>query len=626
MFRYIRMVEIPGGKHGNKLVTILWFFAVAVGYYNIGQRGNAPGYEISLYSSYPGWLWILLFGIQLLPLYLIVSSVRFRTKRWGILGGMLLFFSGATVLLLPVFRGYFFYGAGDKLSHIGTIQGIIQSGHVGSGNFYPFLHIFEGVLGVILAIDLKHISWIVSISMFAIYFTSPYIFLRSLAGERAGYLLLIVFSPFLFSFYHLSNQPALVSFFIFPYLLFLLEKYRKQLDKTYLGAALPIGFALILGHPITTIVGISTILLPVVFHMANKMIGFLPRKQSNYVDTGIVIFGLLVFVSLTVWNLEFGLFGVISRSLLMNDGGGAPVPGTVSLLTSLDLEATYIIDLFLSRYGHLFFYYLLLGCALLLVLTGGVTRTESVLEMLFQLIFSIAVGLAFLLNPLVIGGIQRTIRWSTLFMTLFITLVSYLLYFKRSSSCVQLNRQKYIKKIFAIIFVAVIIFSTGISVMNVHQSPQIGKPNPQITEQRISGSGWLFEFSDRETNFMYSHANLKRISAYLGYSSLRGDRFTRPIPDRFGYQNGSLSPLISKSKSYLVFVELDKEFPKMLPESIRQEANQYRENDVMKLNNEPKVNNIYHNGEYEIYVTNGVINSTYDERHNRNLINIHSQL
>ena len=107
----------------QKLVLIVGFFSLTVTILLLGLAPSATSYEISVYVAFDQFSWLTLSMAIACGLIILVHAiiVPARSKIW-VSALFLVLLSNALILILPILRGYFFYGNGDPLTHLSIIR------------------------------------------------------------------------------------------------------------------------------------------------------------------------------------------------------------------------------------------------------------------------------------------------------------------------------------------------------------------------------------------------------------------------------------------------------------------------------------------------------------------------
>jgi len=240
-----------------KALLAVGFLAFA-GALAVAYSRPATAYELSIYGSTPLGFWVgsgLAVIVGLTVAFAPPTSRRIRGLALGLLTGVAL-----SVYALPLVRSYFFYGAGDSMTHLGWARGI--SGGTGSpfGVIYPGIHLMAVFLRDLTGFDLTYTLQFVPLVVFpllSIFFTV--LCVRYLTDSRwavpiglAAGLLLI---PINHLSIHLLAHPSSQAILYLPFVLYLVFRFVTEPDdgfalRTSTGIALAIAcVGMIFIHP-----------------------------------------------------------------------------------------------------------------------------------------------------------------------------------------------------------------------------------------------------------------------------------------------------------------------------------------------------------------------------------------
>jgi hypothetical protein len=125
-----------------KIAILLGFIAITVGIVSAYQN-PATGYETSIYTATPLLFWIGSCFALLVSALAVFSSTG---KQTSLIGGFLGGFSMLTIVSLPIIRGYYYMGAADALSHLGTTIDLNAGLLSMTESTYPAVHTLGSVL------------------------------------------------------------------------------------------------------------------------------------------------------------------------------------------------------------------------------------------------------------------------------------------------------------------------------------------------------------------------------------------------------------------------------------------------------------------------------------------------
>ncbi len=139
-------------------------FLLFAGAILLAHSRPATGYELSIYRSTPLGFWI---GTTLAGL--IALTVAFAPSTPRQLRAASLGLAVATVMAifaLPVLRGYFFYGGGDSMTHLGWARELDAGTGSAFGFIYPAIHMLAVFLADISGFELTYTLQFIPIVVF----------------------------------------------------------------------------------------------------------------------------------------------------------------------------------------------------------------------------------------------------------------------------------------------------------------------------------------------------------------------------------------------------------------------------------------------------------------------------
>ena len=221
-------------------------FLAFVGALAIAYSQPATGYELSIYRSTPTGFWIgsVVAGIVALTVaFAPPTSRRIQALALALLAGVVL-----SVYALPLVRSYFFYGAGDSMTHLGWARELDAGTGSAFGFIYPGVHLLATFLSELSGFDLTYTLQFVPLVVFpvvCVLFTT--LCVRYLTDSRwavpvglgAGLLLI----PINHLGIHLMAHPSSQAVLYLPLVLYLVFRFVTEPADGF-ALATPTGVAL----------------------------------------------------------------------------------------------------------------------------------------------------------------------------------------------------------------------------------------------------------------------------------------------------------------------------------------------------------------------------------------------
>lgn len=582
----------------------------------------AKGYEISIYAVYPSFFWgLIILSITIIWLILIYDSTKMDKREVIFLPVLAIVIIKMILLLLPLFRGYLFYGRADTVYHLSYIKEIVKTGEYvieRTHNYYPHIHVLGALIYYLTGYSIYEIS-IILILMFNLLYISGFIILGRAIGLNSAITLLFIL-PFQFSFYHTNILPSFFALYFVPMILYLYHKktiYKNDGNKHTINInkiSLIITIfllALVLLHPATTFYFILTL---IGFVLATKFV-----YRTNTTDVrSILNYILLASIILVTWYFSFSRLQNDFRRVFYWFMGIYDKPSIVeyqlNILSRAELPFLLVLDVFIKKYYVAVIYIIIsLACAVFYLYNGlikkGSNKEDDRIIINYFLAFAIVstTSLLQLFVYLLEYSPIRVVR-----VPIFIgTILSILILTKFILS--QNSRFHLTKRVVIYILIVSLVYTSAIiSVFNIYESPLINVRNGQVTLMEVKGLEWLSKNKDRNT-YIQSHVGTF-FKAYLVFAEVSKTTMSKeairkinsiyidtPIPTHFGYNsNLSIVQTVDHRNEYLIMSKRGLVDYMNYPKEVRHLVRQYTVQDFIKLNLDIS-NKIYVNKEFIIY-------------------------
>lgn len=240
----------------RKLALLVGYLSLSVALVAATSRPTA-GPEFSVYRATPPAFWA---GVGVALLVSVVVCVASGRSRWVTAGGLVLAASSAwSVVALPVVRGYFFYGGGDALSHLGFARAFRQGATSPFDLLHPGIHLLSLLVGAATGVRLGRSMVLVVFVFFLLFVLFVPLLVRRITGTPRGTVfglfLAILFTPINNVSTHPVAHPSSQTILFAPFVLYALFVYLRQrsrpgLTPTPAGGLLGLAsVAVVLYHP-----------------------------------------------------------------------------------------------------------------------------------------------------------------------------------------------------------------------------------------------------------------------------------------------------------------------------------------------------------------------------------------
>jgi len=580
-------------------------------------NSEASSYELSIYNVINPLVWIFLVlsiigGIIIITegsfIYRAspLSSVKRISNNFWMIGFLILIMANFVILSVSVFRGYYIYGRGDIMTHLGITKEIISHGYTPYNDFYPVSHIILAQLSVLTNVSYILISRYISVIYSIFYMMFIYCLSKSLFNDKRYYLIATEASVVIFFCLFQTNMyPHLLSVLTLPLLYYLYIKSSGNPAPEFKIIMVIVVLLYPFYHPITALMVIFFFIVLAISKMVNQAI---ERKTSTNDKKGSSFnIVLLSIISFTIWIFSFSYLRGSLRYLFGWLSGEASylsqTTQVVGILDKLGLSIFDIIMLVFRMLGDDLIYIILSSIAIIMLFVQSKSDESKCKNLLYMGVWYIC-GILLSVMFFISYHIHDPYRVLNLnfIMTLTPSLAGYSI-FKLTN---RKNATRYGQYIAIAICIILIIIPTIIGIFSLYPSPYIDQPNSQITQTEVNGMTWLFSNKDRDVktreilSITYRFADLimgyKWQESRTDISTKSVDKVNAYIPDHFGYQfNSTLGGNISTS-CYTITTDYDRSVYSELWGSI----GKFTEEDFKKYSNDGTVNRLYTNGGFEI--------------------------
>jgi len=594
-----------------KIVAFLCFGLLSVAVVT-AHNSPATGYEASIYSSTPLLVWVCLAISITCGIGIVVHQAYCKSegKNLWTLGLALILLSNAIILSLHILRGYALWAAtGDAGSHLGRIiWWPIATGHVSTTNFYPLSHIYVGQLSLISGVNptVWHQWTPVFFSLLQMVFI--YFLAKSVLSNRWQVILASIAGTTLIYGWYLSPSPNHLANMLFPLGLYLLIRSFKPGLVSWKILFVIILFLFPPFHPIPALalfIILATIWLP------EKLLRF-PRGgiDADPVFQFNLPLTLLLLVWIITWVSSFYIWEGTIRNLhtLITEGAPTPIENLIATVGPGTQHTYSVAAQFFRRYTGIIIY-IILALAAFPILWKRIHNNENQtgLVALYGPMMTIA-ALIVAFHFLNLGfGPTRPLIYITILCTIF---VGFTLFELMKRMTYHNNWWSRITPVILIILFVGLSFS---GIAKVYTSMYVLKANEQTTYSNLAGFDHLLHHKDPELTIAGFYITPRRYADFL----LTPEEFRRHkirCPEEhhllfhFGYDKYSRIGQSYDEDGYRVITKLDR----ILCVDIKPELADlwYLPEDFAKLENDPSIDKLYANGEFDYWYVHSEASSS----------------
>jgi len=565
------------------LDCILIVFSV-IGFYN--TRPN--GYEVSLYTSIPIYIWAMWYGVVISNLIISVYAINIRglRKKYWYFALLLLSICGMIFTSLPIIRKYTFWGRGDPVSHRQWIDVILSTGHSPEGLIYPISHEW-----IVETFYLTGISPEVLLLFFNIFLIIPAIlslyllatvFLTSTSQKNMYVIYLIV----MFTSMGVYFFPTTLANKIYPLIVWLFLMCIGGRSNRIPEFTLLLFIMIVLAVPFHPNVVMALMVVFATLGAYAKFSSGVTKKTVLTRDPVTII--ALLSITFIFWISQFYLFYHTVAKVIDAIVTETRETALSSLTSNIELAVNYgysPLEMFLKTYGNslIIFLYAVVAFFVLLERVKSDKSAYKLLSLCLPIFaFFVITGLMYLVD---LGfGPDRMFNYGVGLCVILMVFVFDIL----SQKSLRILNQTL--KIGFLIIIFSLVLMNGLMVMTYYPSPFLLKPNDQFTQSEEDGVMWFTTHTQGAKTVIFMT---------LGeYMKRNGYVVTHP-PYHFNYSNSNYAGTSFSSDQYMILNKLDRlQYVDVLP---RMAQYRWYLSDFSRLPLDSSVDRYYTNGETEVW-------------------------
>jgi hypothetical protein len=582
------------GNRSLKLVCCVCFLLIAVALLLIDRHSPATGYELSIYEALPAAVWICLVaalgGGTAIVVY---QAFAGRKSTYWLLGFLSVILGTSIILLLPHFRGYFFYGVEDTVGHLAWTQGILWENHFWVHLRYPITHILTAQIAQVSGVPPEIVMKCIPAFFTVLFMLSTYLLASSVMPRKGQALLAAAATALFFSYYHVCVYPQSLAMMILP---LLFHVYFKGQGEDALPFRVVLVILLLLFpyfHPAPAGVLIACLLAAEAAKVAWRLRVRSPQPVAGALIDRISLEPTLICtVTFLTWISSYVIFDSTIRKIMGWLAGEirtiTHVEAVEQMVRSQGLGIQEQTALGLKMYGDNLIYLSLSAIALLVIAWRFLRREDevkklSVLSMPFLVSGPVWVLIFAATTYVTVGRLlgANIMMWAT---PVFAAFALYELFGG-------------LKRVRIAAVTSVLVYASVVGIFGVYHSPYILQVSWQVTRQDIQGLEWFSTHADLDSPHLF---------ASLGGPAGFGGEGRIQIPDHFGRPRYRTLGSLGLNTHLLVAdrFRLATAHP-TISQATTAPAGLFRTGftvaDFERLDQDPTVSRTYSNGELDVY-------------------------
>lgn len=566
----------------QKAVCILLFTLISISIL-LFRTHPATHYEISIFEYTPKLGFATIFAATTILSLLFYYKYNYYNNIifWGVL-----IFSYFILFGLPFFRGYYFYGNADPLTHIGIIKTISNTHSVPEGLVYPTLHLYVITLSRFTGSSILNIGKLLPPYFGVLFFIFIFVYIRDLL-QVDGRVLMVLSIPAFGHSVFTDLIPFGLSLIVLPSVLFAHQRYTQS-PRTYnwAGTLLLFTIFLIFTHPISAVIYLLYLFLDFISTYGLNKFGNADLKPRS------LTLLLIASVPFTIWFIysEIWLSVAISLANWFSQEGSTVSSSISSTLDKLGLSLIEKLSLFLTMYGTKVFIFFLFTL-------GALTYTRKFIKSninsyrLAPCIVTVTGLVSMFLLSFTLGSLNLPVLRLLEYVVIFsLPVAGYFLLKMESQS--RINISNGIGLIIPIIIM--------IAFASIFPSPIVYQPTPHVTHAHSDGASWFFLQNSNEIPAAKLQSAAPWRLGEMNFGANQQRKYPKmkkatweTMPDHFGSNSKDIP---NRKLTYFVSDRSTKE-PYF---TIWKNTDRYSRSDFNSLDNSAGTAKIYSNGDYTV--------------------------
>ena len=557
----------------------------------------ATAYELSIYTQTPVVYWVGFAVAMVLSVLLVVSSTS-NTSIGIAVGGL----STASLVLLPIIRGYYHVGATDSMSHWGTVQQTLQAGEVVEWR-YPVIHVTTAMWSLITGQSPNTMIYLLA-AVYALTFPL-FVFLtvRRLGtslpkAKQFGFLSALLFLPINQIGVRIEAHPTSQAVLFLPVIVFVTVLYYDNLRKrASLLIVLLVCFYVYL-HPQ------QAANLVLLFGLMSVGLYFLDRgvdksavQSDNYHHFPALVTGVMFWALLGVRELFTNrLQNAAERFIELTGRGFETVEGRAS---SVDAVGGSIEEIFVKL-----FLIATVFCGLyavnVLVIGWSFKRARRRIPG-FELVLTVGVlSVVGMVGVYLIGGISDQFARHLGFVMVIVTVLGAL----SLARLYALIEPKIGARPAQTVFVLFFVFCLALSVPVVHSSEYIYQGSGHVPESQVSGYDAALEYYDADRPIIHARSPAFR------YATVTTDPSSRITERLAAYHRNGTAPAPIHFDNRTIHRTARPIYIGVVESDVSRDADLYKgfkfsHADFAYLETHPEINKVVANDQFALYQSPG---------------------
>lgn len=569
----------------------------------VAHQSPAVGYELSSYSSTPALVWCLLLLSLVGGIGIVIHELatgRYQERRTYLVGFAVTLLTVIAFLSIPFVRGYVTWRA-DQMGHIGFVEDISRTGHIGGFNPYPItLTLLFQIASITGASGITVVNLNTAL-IFPIFVLNTYLLATVILPQRGQQLLAALVAGGAMvgigRYYLVPNTWSILMLPLLFYCYFKQDKVPFRILFVILLVAYPFF------HPLSSLVIIAAL---AVMELPKPIYSRLLRRLRMHVPSWVesrpllwpILLELAIFVPWTLTREAFRTNVLQLWNQLTTFSGSQQIQTTGTDIGKAGLDSLGLVVIGVKLYGEILILVTLAVAAIILLARQFRSGDrDSGKYRLFFLGFLLL--LACLLYAAFFVGIPGTEAIAADRILVYIEVVSIVLV---AFALWELARWTKLKSLAWGGIFGLVLLASVLNICGHYPSPYIVRPSEQATQTDMTGMTWYLEEKNPLVPAIYAATPPDRFAqCILGTTPtrLREDtRYDAFFSDHFGYFNSDGSDnYTTLGEQYVedIYANINK-YDKVAYQTVWRQLDRYNDVDFHRLEQDQTVSRIYSNG------------------------------
>ena len=595
-------VDVYRETRRTRIALLIGFVALTIAVL-AAYSAPASDYELSVYHSTPLLFWV---GVAVAVLIGVALAGRGAGTRRLTQASTVLAGAGVlSIVALPIFRGYYFYGKGDAMSHLGWVRAFESGALHPAGLRYPAIHSISVLISKAASVAPRLALMLTVVVFFAVFLLFVPLCVASITDSDAAVFVGVVSALLLMPINNIGTHtvayPTTQAIMFLPVVLYLTMGYVLDRGKRYelwrnvsaVGLLLVLGTtAIVLLHPQQAVNLLGTFFLVAALQWLYRRFGrdhAISDHRPLYAQAG--LFALVFLLWTPRHDRVSSATTSIVSGLLTTTTPGTAVAQRSASLSALggSLEAVFV-----KLFG-VSLVYAVLAAALTLAVLAGAGRVDRHGKAFLQYLVLTGVPAAgFFAVFLLADAKTQYFRYHGYLMAVVTILgaVALAVGFDRLGG---LRRRPVLSTLATVVFAVFLIMQ----LVAFHPSPYIYQPNSHLTDEEVDGYGTALEHRGSDVAWAGIRGGPRRyVDLHYGTYTRTAEQFPwrrNEVPPP-AFRNGTLEQSVDQP-TYVPVTEADVERETVLFEGFR-----YNQSGFDQLDEEAEIDRVHANDQFELYL------------------------